>query len=79
MWVQLALFVASLVISYMTRPKVKFDSPKPGEMEAKTIATAGAEIPVLFGSREITGQNIVWWGDTKTNALKKSGGRSGKK
>lgn len=75
MWVQIALFVASLVISYLTRPKVKFDSPKPEEIEAKAIATAGAEIPVLFGSREITGQNIVWWGDTRTKAIKKSGGK----
>ena len=73
MWVQIALFVASLVISYLTRPKV--DSPKPGEIEAEAIATAGAEIPVLFGSREITGQNIVWWGDTKTKAIKKKGGK----
>lgn len=75
MWVQLVLFVASLVITYLTRPKVKFDSPKSGEVEAKAIATAGAEIPVLFGSLEITGQNIVWWGDTKTKAIKKSGGK----
>lgn len=75
MWVQLGLFVASLVISYLTRPKQKFDNPKPGKIEAKAIATAGAEIPVLFGSREITGQNIVWWGDTKTKAIKKKGGK----
>lgn len=75
MWVQIGLFIASLVISYLTRPKVKFDSPKPGTIEAKAIATAGAEIPVLFGSREITGQNIVWWGDTKTKAIKKKGGK----
>lgn len=75
MWVQLALFVASLVISYLTRPKQKFDSPKAGTVEAGATASAGGEIPVLFGSREITGQNIVWWGDTKTKAIKKSGGK----
>lgn len=75
MWVQVALFVASLVIRYLFRPKTTYDTPKPGKIEAKAIATAGAEIPVLFGSREITGQNIVWWGDTKTKAIKKSGGK----
>lgn len=75
MWVQIGLFVASLVISYLTRPKVKYDSPKPGTIEAKATATAGGEIPVLFGSREITGPNIVWWGDTKTVAIKKKGGK----
>lgn len=75
MWVQVALFVASLVISYLTRPKQNFDSPKAGTIEVRATATAGGEIPVLFGSREITGQNIVWWGDTKTVAIKKKGGK----
>jgi hypothetical protein len=75
MWLELGFFVASLVIGYFFRPKQTYDAPKPGKIEAKAIATAGAEIPVLFGSREITGQNIVWWGDTKTKAIKKSGGK----
>jgi hypothetical protein len=75
MWVELGFFVASLVIGYIFRPKVKYDSPKPGTVEAKATATAGGEIGVLFGSREITGPNIVWWGDVKTKAIKKSGGK----
>lgn len=75
MWVQLGLFVASLVISYLTRPKAKYDSPSPGTFEASSTAQAGGEIPVLFGSREITGQNIIWWGDVKTVAIKKKGGK----
>lgn len=75
MWVEFGLFVVSLVVSYFFRPKQKFDTPKPGKIEAKAIATAGAEIPVLFGSREVTGQNIAWWGDTKTKAIKKKGGK----
>ena len=75
MWVQIALFVASLVISYLTRPKVNYDSPKPGTFEASATARAGGEIPVLFGSRDITGQNIVWYGDVRTEAIKKKGGK----
>ena len=74
MWVQLALFVASLVISYLTRPKNKYSS-SPGDVETGAVAQAGGEIPVLFGSREITGQNIVWWGDVKTSAIKSGGGK----
>lgn len=74
MWIELGFFVASLVIGYIFRPRQKYDSPKPGKVEAGAIATAGAEIPVLFGSREITGQNIVWWGDVKNKAVKKSSG-----
>lgn len=75
MWLELGLFVASMVISYFTRPKVKYDAPEPGTIEPKATAAAGETIPVLFGSREITGQNIVWWGDTKTRAIKKKGGK----
>jgi hypothetical protein len=74
MWLELGLFVVTLVVGYFTRPKQQFETPKPGKIEAKAIATAGAEIPVLFGSRKITGQNIVWWGHTKTSAIKSSGG-----
>lgn len=75
MWVQIALFVASLVISYLTRPKTNYDAPKPGTFDVGSTAQAGGEIPVLFGSREITGQNILWWGDVKTKAIKKSSGK----
>ncbi|NLW82310.1 MAG: hypothetical protein GXY42_11655 [Desulfovibrionales bacterium] len=75
MWVQIALFVASLVISYLTRPKTNYDKPKPGTVETGAVAQAGGEIPVLFGTRDITGQNIVWYGDIKTKAIKKSGGK----
>lgn len=74
MWLELGFFVASLVIGYFFRPQQKFETPKPGKVEARAIATAGAEIPVLFGSRKITGQNIVWWGNTKTKSIKSSGG-----
>lgn len=75
MWLELGFFVFTMVVGYIFRPKVKYDAPKPGTIEAKATATAGGEIPVLFGSREITGQNIVWWGDTKTKAIKKSTGK----
>lgn len=75
MWVELALFVGSLVVSYLMRPKTKYDSPSPGTFEASSTAQAGGEIPVLFGSREISGQNIIWWGDVKTSAIKKKSGK----
>lgn len=74
MWFELAMFVGSLVVSYLMRPKVKYDNPKPGTFDVGSTAQAGGEIPVLFGSREITGQNIIWWGDVKTKAVKSSSG-----
>ena len=75
MWEQLAIFAVTLVVGYLVRPKVKFDSPKPGEVDVRATASAGGVIPVLFGTREIKGQNIVWYGDIKTQAIKKKGGK----
>lgn len=63
------------VISYLLQPKppgVKasglsdFDIPS---------AEEGREIPVLFGTREITGSNVVWYGDLRTKAIRKKGGK----
>ena len=33
------------------------------------VATDGKEIPVLFGTREITQPNVVWYGDLKTRPI----------
>lgn len=33
------------------------------------IAVDGKEIPVLFGTREITQPNVVWYGDFKTSPI----------
>jgi hypothetical protein len=38
-------------------------------------AEEGREIPVLFGTRDIKGPNVVWYGDLKTTAVKKKGGK----
>jgi hypothetical protein len=33
------------------------------------VATDGKEIPVLFGTREITQPNVVWYGHLKTRPI----------
>lgn len=77
-WVQFAWFVASLVISYATRPKPP-DPPTPGgfgDLQVPT-AEAGKEIPVLFGTREIKSPNVVWYGDLRLVRVRKRGGKKG--
>ena len=55
----------------------KQQSQKPAglsEIEAP-IAEEGVEIPVLFGTRDLNGPNVVWYGDLKTVAIKSKGGK----
>lgn len=77
-FVYLAFLVTALAISYSLTPKPQ-SAPPPGigEVEAPT-AEVGREIPVLFGTRDIDGPNVVWYGDVMTIPIKSSGG-GGKK
>lgn len=74
-WVYVAVFVASLVISYAMTPKPQNQPPAGlGDIKAPT-AEEGREIPVLFGTRDITGPNVVWYGDLKAVAIRSKGGK----
>jgi hypothetical protein len=71
----IALFVAALVVSYATAPKPQSQKPAGlGEIQAP-VAEEGIEIPVLFGTRDLKGANVVWYGDLKTVAIKSKGGK----
>lgn len=71
----IAVFVVSLVVAYATMPKPQ-NAPAPGinELQVPT-AEEGREIPVLFGTRDLTAPNVVWWGDLKLVPIKKKGGK----
>ncbi|GAB6191158.1 hypothetical protein [Desulfocastanea catecholica] len=73
-WVTIGLFVASLAISCLTRPKPENSNPSAGEIEVPT-AEEGSVIPVLFGTRNLEGMNVVWYGDVRVVPIKKSGGK----
>lgn len=73
MWVQIVLWVISIVVSAATAPKPK--APTPGEVSGVVTAAAGQPIPVLFGTRLIQAPNVVWWGDVKTVAIQEKGGK----
>lgn len=75
MWWIIAVFVATLVLAYAFMPKPQVAKP-PGmnEVTAPT-AEVGREIPVLFGTRDIEGPNVVWYGDIRLVAIKSKGGK----
>lgn len=74
-WVQIALWVVSLVVSYKLRPKPQ--APRPATMEDIPVPTADESrpIPKLYGTKWIRGANILWFGDLSTEAITQRGAR----
>ncbi len=68
----LVVFVVAFAIAYATMPKPT--APELGTVESPT-AEAGRAIPVLFGTRWVKQTNVVWYGDIRTEAVKKKGGK----
>lgn len=63
--VQLAVSAAMITLSFILRPKVKTDKPEVQEFK-EPKATAGTPIPVLFGTKELSGHNVLWYGNKGT-------------
>lgn len=75
-WIYAIVFVVALVIGFtMAVPKAQ--SAPPAGLGDFTLPTAedGREIPVLFGTKDITGPNVVWYGDFMAVPVKKKGGK----
>lgn len=62
---QLIIGVGMLIGSYLLAPKPK--QPKPPTLDDfdDPTAEAGRPIPVVFGSMNVSGTNIIWYGDKK--------------
>jgi hypothetical protein len=72
-----SLFYYALMslLSYLLAPKPKSMPPAAVGDGDIPIAEEGGEIPVLFGTRDIGGANVVWYGDIRTVAIKSKGGK----
>ena len=77
MWNLILTWVVTAVIAYALRPKPTITTPTPATIEEFEAPTAedGREIPVLFGTREVQGPNVVWYGDLRTEAIKQKQGK----
>lgn len=77
MWILAAVFVVSAVVSYavasLTMPSTSTPPRKPAGLGDFNVPTAeeGREIPVIFGTVEQRGPNVVWYGDLKTTDVYK--------
>lgn len=76
MWWYIVVWVVAMAVSYALQPKQQ-STIKPAGLGDFTVPTAedGREIPVLFGTRDVKGPNVVWYGDLRVVAVKKKGGK----
>ncbi|OQM75606.1 hypothetical protein [Manganibacter manganicus] len=64
--VQLVIGIAFQAIGYLLMPKPKEDKPTEVQDMDDPTAEAGRPIPVVFGEMEVTGINVLWFGDKAT-------------
>lgn len=69
------LFVGALAVGLLLQPKPQNAKPAGFSEITAPVAEEGIEIPVLFGTRDFNGANVVWYGDLKTVAIKSKGGK----
>ena len=74
-WWYLVVFIVALVAAYAMMPKPQ--SQPPAGLGDFTVPTAeeGREIPVLFGTKDVSGPNVVWYGDLRVEPIRKKGGK----
>ena len=65
--IQLVVAVALMIISYVLTPKPKKERPPETSDLDNPTAEAGRPIPVVFGTLEVKGSNILWYGDKSKN------------
>ena len=74
-WEFIAQLVVAYIVSYALAPKPQ--NAKPVGLDGIEAPTAeeGGVIGVLFGTCELKGPNVVWYGHLRTVAVKKKGGK----
>jgi Putative phage tail protein len=67
----LILFVVTLVLSELLKPKPKIEDAKPaglGDFKFPT-ATEGRPVPIIWGTVKQEGPNVVWYGDLRVQPI----------
>lgn len=73
-WGYIAFFAIALVVGIALAPKPQVQPPAGlNEIQVPT-AEDGREIPVLFGTRLVSGPNVIWYGDFGSDPIKKKSG-----
>jgi hypothetical protein len=71
-WFTALIFVGSFIASELLRPKPQIENARPkdlGEFDFPT-ATEGRKIPLVWGTVQLKGPNVIWYGDLEARAIK---------
>lgn len=74
-WVYVAVIAVSAVVSYVLAPKPPKQKPPSFEDFEFPTAEEGRPIPVVFGTVQVTGPNVVWYGDLGYKSVKTKNGK----
>ena len=76
-WWMVIYWIAMLALAATALRQPKQPTPKPASLQDFDVPKAedGALTPVLFGTKDINGPNVVWYGHLKTVPLKSKGGK----
>jgi hypothetical protein len=68
-------FVVTSLIAQALAPRPP--APRPAALDDVQAPTAddGREIPVVFGTVWLNGPNVLWFGDLRTTAIRRRGGK----
>lgn len=75
MWLYIIAWIVAAVAVFLLMPKPETQKPEAVDEIDMPVAKDGKEIPVLFGTRDISGPNVVWYGNIRTKEHKVSGGK----
>lgn len=70
-WFTLFLYAFFFVLSELLRPKPELENAKPsglGDIRT-TTATEGRVVPLVWGTNQLAGPNVVWYGDLRQKPI----------
>lgn len=73
----LVIMVVMMAASYMIMQSQSGDDQRPTGVDDINFptASAGKDIPVVFGSRWVNSPNVVWYGDVRTRPIRTDSGK----
>lgn len=75
-WMVAAWIVGFVLAATLMRQKTpQMPGMQPSDDVDAPVAEEGKSIAVLFGVRDLKGPNVVWYGDLKSVAIRKKGGK----
>lgn len=77
-FVSLLIGLALNIVAYLLMPKPKQPQPEETKDLEDPTAEAGRPLPVVFGSMEVKGLNVIWFGE-KATVMRRLRDRGGKK